>query len=75
MIYEYECRSCDKTFEDIRSLTDPPLQKCPICGSEHVKRLISKPNFILKGSCWSKDNYSTQLRNEIKNLPQSNDDD
>jgi len=46
-IYEYQCRNtkhscehCRHGFECMRTLSDPPLEHCPECGSEIVK-LIS----------------------------------
>jgi putative FmdB family regulatory protein len=56
-IYEYFCKSCDKTFESFQKITDKPLANCPECGKK-VKRLISSTSFALKGGGWYKDGYS-----------------
>lgn len=57
MIYEYKCKKCEREFEEIQQMSDPPLQMCEKCGGE-VGRLISgAPVFILKGTGWYKDGY------------------
>ena len=57
-IYEYECSSCNKTFEVVQKINDKPLTKCNLCGKGKVKKLISSNSFILKGMCWANDNYA-----------------
>lgn len=57
MIYEYKCKKCEREFEEIQQMSDPPIQVCEKCGGE-VGRLISgTPVFILKGTGWYKDGY------------------
>lgn len=64
--YEYVCEEGHE-FEEVQSITDEPLKKCPEvipfsgpnftrCDAP-VKRLISKTSFILKGDGWFKDGY------------------
>jgi len=65
--YDYECTD-GHLFEETQSIHDTPLKVCPIvmssesedirCGAV-VKRLINAPSFILKGSGWYKDGYSS----------------
>jgi putative FmdB family regulatory protein len=74
MIYEYSCDKCGK-IEVQRKLADPPLETCPTCGEDKIKRLISVTSFVLKGSVWSRDGYSSKIREEIKNQPQAKDED
>jgi len=40
-IYDYECHECKKSFSDLAKITDPALEKCPLCGSADIARLIS----------------------------------
>lgn len=41
-IYEYKCRRCGETFDEYRPYTSGDEGvKCPKCGAEHPKRLIS----------------------------------
>lgn len=48
--YEYECKSCGKTFEAFQSMSDAPLSSCPACGKS-VRRLIGGgTGIIFKGS-------------------------
>ncbi len=64
-IYEYYCKSCDKTFESFQRITDEPLANCPDCKKK-VKRLISSTSFSLKGGGWYKDGYSKTSNEKTK---------
>ena len=55
--YDYEC-SKGHQFEAQQPITDEPLERCTICGAK-AHRLISATNFILKGSGWYSDGYSS----------------
>lgn len=57
MTYEYYCESCKKHYELDQKITEEAIRKCPHCGEEKARRLISSNNFILKGSGWFKDGY------------------
>lgn len=57
--YEYQCKKCDHEFSREQRITEKPVKKCPECGSMQAKRLISKTNFVLKGSGWYNDLYSS----------------
>lgn len=57
--YEYECKSCEHHFEIEQSIKDDPLMTCPKCRADFLRRLISKTSFVLKGSGWAADNYSS----------------
>jgi len=57
--YEYECGSCSHQFEIEQSIKDEPLTDCPQCYAAFLRRLISKTSFVLKGSGWAADNYSS----------------
>ncbi len=58
--YEYECSSCKFYSEVMQKITDPPLKKCPSCGKNTLKKLVSVPNFRLKGAGW----YETDFKSE-----------
>src|SRR5262245_26752658 len=47
--YEYECSACKHHTEVLQKISDAPLKKCPECGKQALKRLISAPVFHLKG--------------------------
>src|SRR5689334_17804069 len=55
-LYEYECDNGHR-FEVIRKFSDPPLDKCPTCGSP-VRKLLSSPAFQFKGSGWYVTDYA-----------------
>ena len=56
-LYEYQCQSCEKTFEYLQKFSDPPKKKCEACGKE-LKKAITRGGFSLKGKGWYKDGYS-----------------
>ena len=55
-LYEYHCKSCDKTFELRQKFSDAPASECPTCGGS-VEKLISQSGFSLKGGGWYGDGY------------------
>lgn len=59
--YEYKCDACGHAFERFQSITSGPVRKCPECGKNKVKRLISTgAGFVFKGSGF----YITDYRDE-----------
>jgi putative FmdB family regulatory protein len=50
--YEYACKACGHTFEEIQKMSEPAIDVCPKCGQRQAQRLISQGNFILKGGGW-----------------------
>jgi putative FmdB family regulatory protein len=59
-IYEYECSSCRYYLEVMQKIADAPLKKCPSCGRNALKKLVSAPAFRLKGSGW----YETDFKSD-----------
>ena len=39
--FDYECKDCQYKFEKSQSIKAAPITKCPKCGQETVKRLIT----------------------------------
>ena len=60
-IYEYACDSCHSRIEIQQKLSDPPLTICNKCGGP-VKKLISPPAIMFKGSGWYVTDYSDKLK-------------
>lgn len=59
--YEYECFSCNSTFELFQRITDKPVKSCLQCGRRKVRRLIGRGGgVIFKGSGF----YQTDYKNK-----------
>jgi putative FmdB family regulatory protein len=58
-IYEYQCNSCEHTFEEWQKMSDPRVETCPSCGKNEVERLVSATAFHLKGGGWYADGYGS----------------
>jgi putative FmdB family regulatory protein len=56
-LYEYECDTCGHRFEVIQRHSDPPADKCPVCGKP-VRKLQSAPAFQFKGTGWYVTDYA-----------------
>jgi putative FmdB family regulatory protein len=61
--YEYECPHCKFYTEVMQKISAPPLKKCPSCGKSSMKKLVSAPNFRLKGGGW----YETDFKSDKEN--------
>tara|TARA_B100000586_G_C19951741_1_gene359950 strand:- start:85 stop:414 length:330 start_codon:yes stop_codon:yes gene_type:complete len=70
-IYEYECTQCGHQLDALQGINEPRLSECPACNKTSLKRLISAPNFRLKGKGWYETDFKTGNR---KNLVENNDD-
>ncbi|HXK26171.1 MAG TPA: zinc ribbon domain-containing protein [Myxococcota bacterium] len=69
-VYEYACEKCGHEFEASQRITDEPIKVCPKCRARRVKRLISQTSFVLKGSGWYSDLYSSKGKDK-KEKPDS----
>jgi len=62
-MYEYCCQECGCKFTEIRKVDDRNKEiPCPECDSKTPIKVISAPDFILKGIGWARDGY----RNKVK---------
>ena len=59
-IYEYQCADCGAVFEVMQRISAPAPDKCLECSGTHLKKLISKVGFQLKGTGW----YETDFKNK-----------
>ena len=59
-IYEYRCDACGHYLDALQKIADAPLRDCPSCGESTLRRLVSAPNFRLKGSGW----YETDFKSD-----------
>lgn len=56
--YQYECSACGHGFEELQSMTEPKLKKCPKCGKNKLDRLIGGGSgMIFKGSGFYETDY------------------
>ena len=63
-LYEYQCESCGRRFEEMQRVGDPPLETCAECGGK-LRKLLSAPAFQFKGSGW----YVTDFKGGNKAPP------
>lgn len=59
-IYEYECQSCGKRFDQLQRMSDPDPSDCPSCGAPQLKRAVTAAAFRLKGGGW----YETDFKGD-----------
>ena len=59
-IYDYRCTK-GHTFDVMQSVSDPPLQKCEVCGSP-VVRVLHPPAVHFKGSGFYSTDYGKRKR-------------
>ena len=59
-IYEYRCDACGHYLDALQKIADAPLRDCPSCEESALRRLVSAPNFRLKGSGW----YETDFKSD-----------
>ncbi len=60
-IYDYYCESCDKTFEVSQKFTDEPIKICKFCSGT-VRKLLSAPAIVFKGTGWYVTDYPSSDR-------------
>ena len=64
-IYEYACQACGHTFDALQKMSADPLTDCPECGAPELKKLLSAPNFRLKGSGWYETDFKQEKRRNL----------
>lgn len=65
-IYEYRCTACTQVSEFQHKINDPAPKDCPKCEKPGtLSKIMSATSFVLKGSGWFSDAYSSKK-------PQSN---
>ncbi len=49
--YQYQCKKCGHTLEELQSMSEPPLVHCPNCNTDSLVRVIGGGSgLIFKGS-------------------------
>ncbi len=70
-IYEYECKNCGHVFDVLQKMSDDPLAECPECGQPDLRKLLSAPNFHLKGGGWYETDFKTDKKRGSAESPDS----
>jgi putative FmdB family regulatory protein len=71
-LYEYQCKKCKQKFEKIQKFSDPPVRKCPECGSP-VEKVMHAPNVQFKGTGWYVTDYGGKDKSEKSKAEGSSD--
>ena len=69
-VYEYQCESCEHIFEVQQKFSDPLVDSCIKCGKS-VRKLISAPGILFKGTGWYVTDYSNKLKDPNLSKPSS----
>ena len=48
--YEYYCKVCSFEFEEFQSIASEPIQICPKCKGDVVRKISGGTGLIFKGS-------------------------
>ena len=65
--YQYECSACGHAFEELQTMMDAKLTKCPECGKKKLDRLIgSGAGMIFKGTGFYQTDYKNKPASETK---------
>ena len=64
-IYEFQCDDCNDVLDALQKVSDKPLVDCPECGKTSLRRLISAPNFRLKGEGWYETDFKKENRKNV----------
>jgi putative FmdB family regulatory protein len=63
--YEYRCENCGNEIEVMQSMKDVPLTKCPKCGKDTLKKMVSGgAGLIFKGSGFYLTDYKKKNTSE-----------
>lgn len=64
--YQYECESCNHSFEEMQSMTAAKLKTCPRCKKDSLVRLIGRGSgIIFKGSGFYETDYKRIDENRV----------
>jgi putative FmdB family regulatory protein len=74
-IYEYQCSNCGYKLDELQTMSEPPLVKCPNCGKDTLKRLIGAgAGIIFKGSGFYQTDYKSSSKETSKSSSAKNKD-
>jgi putative FmdB family regulatory protein len=58
--YRYRCTVCHHEFEEFQSITDDPIDSCPLCKAKAERLISGGAGLLFKGSGF----YITDYRSE-----------
>lgn len=58
--YEYQCKNCGHHLEELQSFSEPPLVRCPKCGTDNLMRVMGTGALIFKGNGFYQTDYKNQ---------------
>ena len=65
--YQYECQACGHAFDELQTMTDAKLIKCPKCHKNKLVRLIGGGSgMIFKGSGFYETDYKKKSSSHDK---------
>jgi len=70
-IYPYICKECGYEFDRLQKISDNPLEVCPECGAESLRKKLTAAAFQLKGTGW----YETDFKDKGKKGDKSSQQD
>ena len=65
-IFDYQCRACGHTFDALQKVGAEALSDCPECGQPELKKMLSAPQFHLKGGGWRNSEDARPKRPDIR---------
>lgn len=69
-IYEYQCKKCDKIFEEFHGANDKAPKNCRECGGD-LKRIFSPVGIVFKGSGFHINDYGKSSKRDHSTLASS----
>jgi putative FmdB family regulatory protein len=64
-IYDYVCESCGNVVEVVHPISAPGPATCAVCGGR-MKRALSTPAIVFKGSGWAKKDARDASRSKAR---------
>ena len=72
--YDYDCPTCNQTFEVFQSITAAPLEACPTCGGKVQRRIHGGTGLIFKGSGFYLTDYKKSGENKSESKTEKGED-
>jgi putative FmdB family regulatory protein len=65
--YQYLCKNCNHEFEELQSIKEDPLIRCPNCSTDNLVRVVGAGSgLIFKGSGFYLTDYKKDAKKEPK---------